>query len=181
MKISAYLIIIFSIVAILISAINIFNVATHPIKYQSLITKYAVENNLDCELIASLINTESSFKENAKSNKNAIGLMQIKLSTANYVNELNKQNPVTENDLYNPETNIRIGCEYLRYLINKFEDINTSLAAYNAGETRVRIWLNSEIYSVDGKSLSYIPYKETREYVNKINNSIKTYKKYFKN
>ena len=143
--------------------------------------KYATENELDYGLVASLINAESSFKENAKSNKNAIGLMQIKLSTANYINELNKENTVTEQELFDAETNIKIGCEYLKYLINKFNDINTSLAAYNAGETRVKTWLNSGVYSLNGKKLTYIPYEETRNYVDKINKDIKVYKKYFKN
>ena len=126
-----------------------------------------------------MLNVESSFKETAKSNKNAIGLMQIKLSTANYLNDLNNQNKITETQLFTPATNIKYGCAYLKYLIDKFENLNTALASYNAGETRVREWLKSGIYSVDGKTLSYIPYEETRNYVEKINKNFKYYTKIF--
>ena len=66
------------------------------------------------------------------------------------------------------------------YLLDKFLDPTTALAAYNAGETRVRSWLSGGICSLDGKTLNYIPYKETRNYVEKINENIKFYKKIYK-
>ena len=78
----------------------------------------------------------------------------------------------------NAWVNIIYGCKYLKYLLNKFEDINTTLCAYNAGETRVRTWLKSN-YSTDGKTLNFIPFEETRKYVNKIQKNMKFYKKYF--
>ncbi len=179
MKLGARILIFFSCVAFVLGLYNLFDVYTHPLKFENEIVSYAEKYELTPELIASVINVESSFNEKAKSNKDAIGLMQIKLTTANYVNDLNNQNEITENELFNPTTNIELGCQYLKYLINKFTDIDASLAAYNAGETRVRSWLNSGIYSTDGIKLSYIPYKETREYVEKINKNIKFYKKYF--
>ena len=181
MKILTFILIFFCCIPFALTGINIYNVITHPLKYQNEIVVYATENNLSPSLVASVINTESSFNENSKSNKNAIGLMQIKLSTANYINHLTKAENIDENELFNPETNIKIGTKYLRYLINKFEDVNTALAAYNAGETRVRTWLTSGIYSLDQKTLMYIPYKETKNYVEKVNNNIKYYKKIFKN
>ena len=133
------------------------------------------------KLIASIINTESGFNKKAKSNKGAIGLMQIKIETANYLNQLDKQENITEDELFNPVINIEYGCKYLNYLLKKFEDTNTALAAYNAGETRVRTWLKTEQYSINGKSVNYIPYKETRNYINKINKDLKYYKKLFNN
>ena len=65
-------------------------------------------------------------------------------------------------------------------VINKFEDIYTSLAAYNAGETRVRSWLKSNEFSSDSKTLLNIPYVETKNYVKKIKNNINFYKKIYK-
>jgi len=177
MRFSAFILIFFSIFAFFLSAINIYAALTHPLKYKNEIITYAKENDLPPALIASVINVESSFNENAKSNKNAIGLMQIKLSTANYINELKNSEKIDENELFMTSVNIRIGTEYLKYLMDKFEDINTSLAAYNAGETRVKSWLNSGIYSTDGKTLMYIPYEETRNYVKKVNKNLKYYSK----
>ena len=54
-------------------------------------------------MIASIINVESSFNAEARSNKNALGLMQIKLETANYINKLNGLNIISENELNNAE------------------------------------------------------------------------------
>ena len=105
--------------------------------------------------------------------------MQIKLETANYLNDIEKKKHITEEDLFIPEINIEYGCKYLRYLINKFEVPSTALAAYNAGETRVRSWLKTTEFSLDGKTLINIPYEETKNYVKKVNNNMKFYKKLF--
>ena len=153
---------------------------THPIKYENEVEYFCEKYDLDKAVVASLINVESSYNKNAKSNKNAIGLMQIKLETANYLNDLQTEKHITENDLFTPSININYGCKYLRYLINKFEDIYTSLAAYNAGETRVRSWLKSNEFSSNGKTLFNIPYTETKNYVKKIKNYIKVYALKFK-
>ena len=180
MKTAVYILIFFSCVAFILCGYNLFQVFTHPLEFKNEIVACSEEYELPPELIASIINVESSFKEKSKSNKEAIGLMQIKLTTANYLNDLNGKELITEDDLFKPEINVNYGCHYLRYLINKFENINTALASYNAGETRVRTWLKSGIYSTDGINLSYIPFEETRNYVEKINKNIKFYKKYFK-
>ena len=172
MKFGAIAILIFSTLTVFLAGYKTYQVFIHPIKHENEIISHAQIYNLDASIIASLINVESSYNTNAKSNKNAIGLMQIKLETANYLNELNNENPITENELFDVKTNIKYGCEYLRYLMNKFDDIYTSLAAYNAGETRVRSWLKNEEFSTDKKTLKIIPYKETLNYVKKIKNNI---------
>ena len=149
MKISAWILIFLSIFTFVLSVYNIYLTFTHPIKFKDEIVFYANHFDFPPELVSSVINVESSFKENARSNKNAIGLMQIKLGTANYLNTLNHKNLISEEELFTPSINIFYGCAYLKYLMKKFEDINTSLAAYNAGETKVREWLISGIYSTD--------------------------------
>ena len=71
-------------------------------------------------------------------------------------------------DLLNPETNVKYGCKYLAHLIEKFNGVEAGLAAYNAGEGKVAIWLADENYSDNGKTLKTIPYKETVDYVQKV-------------
>lgn len=151
---------------------------THPIKYKDDILFYSKEYNLQPELVASVINTESHFNKNAKSNKNALGLMQIKISTAQFLIDYYNLDDKTDN-LFAPETNIKFGCMYLNYLNKKFENIYTALAAYNAGETIVRSWLNDEQYSQDKITLKNIPFAETRNYILKIKSNLKFYKKIF--
>lgn len=179
MKIFVYILISFISFTLCLSGYKTFLSLTHPIKYEKIIISNCELFDLDEDVVASLINVESGYKKDAKSNKNAIGLMQIKLETANYLNDIEKKKHITEEDLFIPEINIEYGCKYLRYLINKFDDIFTTLAAYNAGETKVRSWLKSSTYSLDGKTLNKIPYKETENYVKKIKNNIKFYKKIY--
>lgn len=179
MKIFVYILISFISFTLCLSGYKTFLSLTHPIKYEKIIISNCELFDLDEDVVASLINVESGYKKDAKSNKNAIGLMQIKLETANYLNDIENKSHITEEDLFIPEINIEYGCKYLRYLINKFEDINTSLAAYNAGETRVRSWLKSDTYTTDGKTLKTIPYKETEKYIEKINKNIEYYKKIY--
>ena len=50
-----------------------------------------------------------------------------------------------------------------------------AFAAYNAGPGNVSKWLGDSEYSDDGETLSYIPFKETRNYVTKVNKAIEIY------
>ncbi len=165
--------------ALCLAGYNVFLALSHPIKYQNEIIKISKKYNLSASLIASMINVESSYDINAKSSKGACGLMQIKLDTANYVAEIYNLDYLNENDLYIANINIEYGALYLKYLINKFDILDTAIIAYNAGETVVRNWLNSGVYSTDKKSLNYIPYAETRNYLEKIKDNIKYYNKLY--
>ena len=90
-----------------------------------------------------------------------------------------KEMELKDYDYKDPETNIRIGCHYLKYLIRKYENIDTALAAYNGGMGNVSKWLNDERYSDDGVTLKYIPFSETRHYVKKVNESWQKYKELY--
>ena len=57
-------------------------------------------------------------------------------------------------------------------------DMTLVLAGYNAGPNRVTQWLGDEKYSQDGK-LTDIPYRETEEYVKKVENAKEMYKSYY--
>ncbi len=180
MKVGASLIIITSIICFALAGYNLLIVASHPIKYRDEIVHYSNEFSLDPAIVASLINVESSYREQVISNKSAIGLMQIKLSTTEYLIDYYKLNEtISSDELMNADKNLYFGCLYLRYLMNKFEDKYTALASYNAGETRVRVWLSDKQYSLDGITLSSIPYKETRDYIVKIKKNLKFYQKIY--
>lgn len=150
----------------------------YPIKYRDQINQYANEYKISPSLVASIINVESGFSSQKKSNAGAIGLMQILPNTAQYICEIKHINYTGINDLYNPEKNIKIGCLYFKYLLDKFGDFDTTICAYNAGETTVLNWLKNENYSLDKKTLKNIPYNETKNYLIKINRNIKIYQKY---
>jgi soluble lytic murein transglycosylase len=64
----------------------------------------------------------------------------------------------------------------LSYLIRDFEGVtDTALAAYNAGRGNVQKWLKDPRYSSDGKTLIYIPFRETRNYVKRVNAALDLY------
>lgn len=153
----------------------------YPLKFKNEIEKAAVEFDVGKELVASIINAESSFRKDVVSRKGAVGLMQILPETALWVSLTNSnfENKVEKEMLFNPETNIRIGTCYVKYLIKKFENLEVALCAYNAGEGVVSGWLKNNDISPDGKTLSKIPYAETKNYVEKVKKSLKIYEKRF--
>lgn len=150
----------------------------YPLKYEETVVKYSKEYNLDFYLVMAIIKTESSFRASAVSEKGAKGLMQITDNTAKYIAKELKE---SDFEIFSIDTNIKFGCYYLRYLFNKFEVEETALSAYNAGEGNVLSWLKNSKYSLDGKNLTTIPFKETNEYVKKVYKSYNKYRKLYKN
>ena len=138
--------------------------------------KYADLYGLDRALVFAMIKTESGFDKNAVSSAGAIGLMQITPKTAEYISKVLGEQDYS---LTEAHTNIRFGCYYLRYLLNKFSDLDTALVAYNAGEGNVIKWLKDNNFSTDGRALNYIPFKESREYIKKIKQNTKKYNKLY--
>ena len=150
----------------------------YPIHYKEIVYEYADYYGIDRTLVFSIIKVESDFNQNAQSNAGAIGLMQITESTGKYIANMMQ---VENYDLKDETVNVEFGCYYLKYLTNKFKITDTAIAAYNAGEGNVSLWLKNSEYSNDGKTLKYIPFLETREYVKKINQTFSKYKKLYGN
>ena len=98
--------------------------------YNAIIEKYAGDYGLDPSLIHSIIATESRFNAKAVSPKGARGLMQLMPATAQRLGVLNS---------FDPEQNIQGGVKHFRFLMDSFKnDVELSLAAYNAGENLVQ-------------------------------------------
>jgi soluble lytic murein transglycosylase-like protein len=89
----------------------------------------AVETGIDPELAFGLVRTESEFKDYATSRVGAIGLTQLMLPTANWFKK-----GITEIELRESGTNLRIGFRYLHELIDRYDgDVEMALTAYNRG------------------------------------------------
>src|SRR4029453_9654901 len=116
-----------------------------------LIAEPAALNNVRPSLVRAVIQVESGFNPRAVSPKGAMGLMQLMPATVARFGVL---------DPFNPSENIRAGVRYLRLLLDKYNDNEQlALAAYNAGPT-----------AVDKYGNKIPPYKETRNYVQRITN-----------
>ena len=154
----------------------------YPEPYKEIVEEVSQIYQLDPYLIYAVMRVESKFNPEAQSKKGARGLMQLLPETGSWIARELKYESFDVDKLFDPEYNINLGAWYLSYL-NKQFDNNTVLviAAYNGGETNVKKWLKENIWSGNISDLENIPFKETREYVNKVLTDYETYKKYMKN
>lgn len=148
----------------------------YPLKYVDTIRESSEEMGVDKYLIAALIKAESNYESEALSTADAKGVMQLTDETALFCAD-KMGIELNEGDIYRPEVNIRLGVYYLKRMLEMFNnDPSLAVAAYNAGEGRVKEWLTNSEYSHDGITLDIIPYEETRNHVKKINDYRKIYK-----
>lgn len=178
MKIKRGLIVLLLLVFALSAAASPAMRAVYPLKYEEHIEKYSQEYNLDKYLVMALIKAESNYICDAHSGV-ARGLMQITDETAQWIaGRMDKE--FEKDDIENPETNISMGCYYLRYLLDYYNnDVNLALAAYNAGMGNVNKWLTDTHLSENGSTLNVIPFSETKRYLTKIEKGIKIYKRLY--
>lgn len=152
----------------------------YPITYQEYVEKYADSYQVDKYMIYAIIKAESNFKPEAKSQSNAIGLMQLLEATAIEMSNSIENEIVTTEKLYEPETNIKLGTSYYAYLLKHYKGNNIlALTAYNAGMGNVDTWIRAGVIKSDGSDIENIPYKETNNYVRKILRDYQIYLKLY--
>lgn len=151
--------------------------ARYPEKYQDIVEHYAKENQIDPLILYSVIRTESGFNPKAVSNVEARGLMQITEETFEWIkSKIAPDEPLTFDDLFDPETNIRFGAYYFAQCMQRYHgDLSTAAAAYHSGWGTVDNLLNQEEYSKDGSILHTFPYNQMKRYVYKITQAFKKY------
>ncbi len=141
---------------------------TYTLTYPDIIIAQSASFGVDPYLAAAVIYCESSGRETIVSGKGAVGLMQIMPKTGAWIAEKLEMNEYSEELLKDPETNIRMGCWYLSYLLKRYDNNRVhALAAYNAGPGNVSKWLEDPAYTQDGQ-LTEIPFDETAAYVKKV-------------
>jgi soluble lytic murein transglycosylase-like protein len=118
--------------------------------YDQVIVEHSRMHNIRPDLVRAVVQVESAFNPHAVSPKGALGLMQLMPDTARQFGVRNAFNPIE---------NIRAGVAYLRQLLDRYgNDETLALAAYNAGPK-----------AVDRYGERVPPYRETRNYVSKVN------------
>ncbi len=121
-------------------------------KFGQYIDEAAGETKIDSTVIASVIRAESGGDPKAVSRAGAKGLMQLIDGTARDLNV---------KDVFDPRENIKAGSRYLRQMLDRFGDLDTALAAYNAGPGNV------------DKYGGVPPFAETKNYVQRVNRFVK--------
>jgi soluble lytic murein transglycosylase len=135
-----------------------------PLGWPDELTAAARDTGLDPWLIAAVARQESSFTAHARSPAGAVGVLQLLPSTAR--GHARILGFGSRPNLTDPAVNIRIGAHELARLVRRFDELEPALAAYNAGETRVRSWWRRqpepELFTES------IPIPETYNYVRRV-------------
>jgi len=140
-----------------------------PQPYWTDIVANSEKNQLDPYLVASLIRQESEFNPGALSRANAYGLMQLLPSVGKSESRHEGNRHFTASQLLDPPTNIELGTANLKQVLDRFGgQPEYTLAAYNAGDTPVRLWLAANDYKDVPEFVESIPFTETRDYVQAI-------------
>ena len=119
-------------------------------RFDNLIVEHARQNGVRSDLVRAVVQVESAFNPFARSPKGALGLMQLMPATIQQFGVRNAFDPIE---------NVRAGVAYLRQLLDRYDNNEElALAAYNAGPG-----------AVDKHGNAVPPYRETRDYVTRIN------------
>ena len=142
----------------------------HPLRYKEIVLGHARNYRLDPALLAAVIYQESKFNAQARSDRGAIGLMQLLPDTAKGIAERTGGSKFRVADLYVPEINVRYGAWYLRHLLDRYGSERTALAAYNAGQANVDAWRARHLP---------VQFEETREFVDRVESLKMTYRRIY--
>jgi soluble lytic murein transglycosylase len=133
---------------------------------------------VDPYLAAAIIREESQYDEKAVSVVGAVGLMQLMPVTANAVAQRYGFPAVGREELFDQETNIRLGVRYLGQLLEQYGgNLAYAVAAYNAGPIAVNNWIAVHRGRDQDEFVELIPYQETRLYVKRVLRSYGEYRR----
>ncbi|MDH3817951.1 MAG: lytic transglycosylase domain-containing protein, partial [Myxococcales bacterium] len=137
--------------------------AVYPMPWRSLVDEHRAD--LPRALVYATMRQESGFRPDVVSRAGAVGLMQLMPEIATKL----AGKTVTRYMLRVPETNIALGLEEMAALAEDFDDVYPlSIAAYNAGKSRVKRWLKESKRMELDRFVERIPFNETRNYVRRV-------------
>lgn len=137
--------------------------AAYPMPWRPIVDQH--RGDLPRALIYATMRQESGFRPDVVSRAGAVGLMQLMPAIATKL----AGEAVTTYMLRTPETNIALGLEEMRALDEEFKHVYPlSIAAYNAGKSRVRRWLKESRKMELDRFVERIPFNETRNYVRRV-------------
>jgi len=152
----------------------------YPAPYRQVILSAAKSRKLDPRFILALIRQESVFKPLAKSPAGARGLLQLTMDAATKYGPGAGLNALRENQLYQPDTSITLGAEYLEHLTKMFPQMLEPVAAsYNGGEDNVARWLERSKRNDPGVFTAEVGFEETKGYVQKVMSNYRVYRKLY--
>ncbi len=157
----------------------------HESVYDPEIVMIARSDGVDPFLVRALIWRESRFDPNTHGEADEHGLMQVRPDVGQMWAKENKIENYKDDDLYDPETNIRVGTWYLNRAIKQWsqtdDPVTFALAQYNAGRKNALKWVDPLAPTNHMAFLDRITFPTTRQYVEKILAKRDEYKAAFAN
>lgn len=137
--------------------------------YEGLFLRYGEKYGVDPGLIRAVGMVESRITPEIISPAGAIGELQVRPIALIHMKDLERVEIGEEEArelLMDSAKNVKYGTKYLAWCIEVSDGcILTGLATYNAGYGTIRRWIQA---GINPKILEQIPYRETREYIEKV-------------
>jgi soluble lytic murein transglycosylase len=132
------------------------------------LTRAAITERLDPNLVAAIALQESAYNPLAVSSKGARGLLQVMPAVGAELARGVGLRRFDPDDLFDPETNLRLGSRHFADYRRRFGSVPRALAAFNGGPSRVARWSNVQGTDDDERFVERIPIPETRLYVKRV-------------
>lgn len=140
-----------------------------PLAWLTLLEPETRRHGLELPWVKALIRAESAWTPDARSVADARGLMQVLPATASEVARRHRLVFDGPGSLFRPEVNLPIGHAYLAELAERHQgNLVLMAAAYNAGQGRVRRWLEAGGPADADLWIETLSFRETREYVSRV-------------
>ena len=141
-----------------------------------LVEELSDEYGLPEAIVWATIRNGSNFASNAVSEDGRIGLMQLSSDQLTFICEkVLHSEPIDAGLLYDPQTNVRLGCAYLSYLFGRYGVREQVYAAYAAGIDRVDAWIASHDHLSEQGVLINISDETTASYVKTMKTAVNFY------
>ena len=140
----------------------------YPRAWRSTVERWAATDGVDPFFCWAIMRRESAFRPGVTSFADARGLMQLIPPTARQIASQLKAGPIEPDELYAPDTNVKLATWYLSQLFRRLTHPGLVAAAYNGGPGPVVRWLERRGAVPLDQWIEEIPYKETRGYVKQV-------------
>lgn len=157
-------------------------VLLYPAPFQGPLLRYSYREKIDARFALSLMRQESRFDPAAKSSAAARGLMQFIPSTADGAAGKLELDSFAPDDLYDPDTALKIGAHHIAVLFRDFPGQPPAVAAaYNAGADRMIRWLRRSRSMDQDFYVPEIRFPQTKDYVEKVMANYRVYRHLYDN
>ncbi len=152
----------------------------YPAPYRESLLKHTASRNVDPRFVLSIARQESRFQADAKSVAAARGMLQFIASTANEIATQIKLTNFNQDDLYNADTAILFGSQYLANLFQQFPNQPQAVAgSYNGGADNLARWIARSRANEADRYVPEIGFTQTKDYVYKVMANYWTYQRLY--